>query len=182
LILARLVGPDGLVVAVEANEHNHTIAQENAQLNPDSRARIEHVHAAVSDHEGTLTFTNDLNGQISHHANHRAGRADVPALTLNTLAARYPPPDVVFLDIEGAEHLALQACSSLFEQDRKPDWFVEVHAGHGLEAMGGSAQNIISFFRDHDYQLEVCPNDGEPFTPLTGQPPEGRFFLLALNP
>lgn len=181
LILARLAGPEGLVVAVEANAHNHAVATENARLNPDGRARIEHVHAALSDQDGTLTFTEDLNGQISHHDNQRAGRTEVTAVTLDTLASRYPAPDVVFIDIEGAEQLALKACSSLFENGRKPDWFVEVHAGHGLEAMGGSAPDIVSFFRKRGYRLEVSSNDGEPFTPLSDRIPEGRFFLLALN-
>jgi FkbM family methyltransferase len=181
LILARHAGPDGLVVAVEANAHNHATAIENAKLNPDGRAPIEHLHAAVSDRDGTLSFTNDLNGQIGHDGNQRAGRTEVVAISLNTLASQFGKPDVIFLDIEGAEQLALGTATSLFEGQSRPDCFVEVHAGCGLEAMGGSAGEVVQFFRERGYVVEISLGDAKPFTPLDSEFPGERFFLLAVD-
>ena len=35
----------------------------------------------------------------------------------------------------------------------KPDWYVEVHSGLGLEANGGSPEQIVELFRDAGYTL-----------------------------
>src|SRR5215831_18416703 len=103
-ILARVVGPTGQVVAVEANPHNCRAAVKNRELN--GLPQIEVVQAAVSDKPGTLVFNKGLNGRIDDGSG-AWGRLSVEAITIDRLADRFGLPNVVFIDVEGAEFLAL---------------------------------------------------------------------------
>jgi len=179
MILASVCGPQGRVIAVEANAHNADIARQNINLNQAGRAPVEIIQAALAGHLGALRFNENLNGQISHKSNRDAGQVEVRAVTLNSLTDSHPRPDVIFLDLEGAESDALKACDRVFANGNRPDWFVEVHAGEGLEDLGGSAEEIVAFFCDRGYAVEASVNDGEPFAPLTATP-RGRFLLIAL--
>ena len=62
LILARIVGQGGMVVAVEANPHNADVCRRNRDLNQASQLTI--LHAAVADKHGTIVFSHQLNGQV----------------------------------------------------------------------------------------------------------------------
>ena len=181
LILAGIAGPTGRVIAVEANAHNAAVARENVARNAAGRAPVEVVQAAVAGRDGSLTFDQNLNGQIAGKRR-RAGNQTVPAVTLNTLAGRFPQPDVVFLDIEGAEADALTAADELFRDSQCPDWYVEVHARHGLEALGGSVAGVVAFFRDRGYAVEYCTGAQTEFRPLSAaiEPTlTDRFLLIA---
>jgi FkbM family methyltransferase len=59
LVLARIVGEAGEVVAVEAERHNVRVAEENVRLNNATNMRI--VHAAAADAPGRLLFSESLN-------------------------------------------------------------------------------------------------------------------------
>lgn len=177
-LLARVVGPSGQVVAVEASAHNCRAAAANRELN--ALPWIEVVHAAVSDRPGTVVFNEGLNGQLDDGSGD-SGRVTVPAVTVDGLAERFGVPDVVFLDVEGAECLALSAASRVLACGA--DFFVEVHVGCGLEKLGGSVQRILSFFPDDRFERSARGEADPGFRPLhdddtlTGD----RFFLLALR-
>lgn len=176
LMLAREAGPTGSVLGVEANPHNATVARKNAELN--GMSQIEILQAAVSNRAGTLEFNTGLNGQIDDGTG-AWGRIQVPAVTLDELGARYGMPDVVFLDIEGAECLALQGAAQVL--DAGPDLFVEVHVGCGLEKLGGSVAQVLAFFPESRFALLARAEDDKAFRPLTADDPllSDRFFLLA---
>ena len=59
---------------------------------------------------------------------------------------------------------------------------LEVHAGHGLETLGGSVSQVTTYFRDRGYRLEYCPQDENRFVPLDparSADLNDRFFLFA---
>lgn len=108
LMLARLVGPTGEVIAFEPDANNYRLLIKNADRN--HLASITAVNNAVTDYNGRARlFINK-----GHRGDHRiyAGNetrlaVDVEATTLDTyLAGR--PIDVVKMDIQGAEMLALK--------------------------------------------------------------------------
>lgn len=177
-LLARIVGPTGQVVAVEASPHNCRAAAANRGLN--DLPQIEIVHAAVSDRPGTAVFNEGLNGQLDDGSG-ESGRVTVPAITIDGLAERFGRPDVVFLDVEGAEYLALSAASRVLASGA--DFFVEVHVGCGLEKLGGSVTTLLSFFPEDRFQLSARAEADEEFRPLRPDDPltRDRFFLLALR-
>jgi FkbM family methyltransferase len=179
LMLASVVGPTGQVVAVEANGHNAGLCVRNRELN--AMPWVEVVPAAVAAEEGTLRFNRGLNGQVAE-AGAFGGTVTVPSVTADGLAARYGQPDVVFVDVEGFECQVFRGARGVWSA--RPDWFVEVHAGCGLEAAGGSVEEVLNWFPPAEYEQWVH-TEGDPRpVPRDEALPErlaGRFFLTAVK-
>jgi FkbM family methyltransferase len=176
LMLAREVGASGQVVAVEPNPHNIAVAAKNRELN--EMHQIEVVQAAVSCQSGTLIFNEKLNGQLDDGTG-AGGRLRVEAVTIDGLAERFGFPDVVFMDVEGAEFLALAGASRVL--DSGADFFVEVHVGCGLERLGGTVNEVLSHFRKKRFSILVRATMDTEFRPLVQSDslPENRFFIIA---
>jgi FkbM family methyltransferase len=151
LILAREVGEDGVVIAVEAEPHNARVAAENRALNAASNLTI--VHAAVSDVAGTLYFSEGLNGMVLPGG--RAGKVAVDAVTIDGLAERFGPPDVVFVDVEGYEGKALEGALVTLD-DGGCDFFVEIHDAATLAGGGTSVDRVITQFTDRGFGCLVA--------------------------
>jgi len=179
LMLARLTGATGQVIAVEAVAHNANIAGENVRLNQAENLVV--LHAAAADKPGTLEFED---GGGSHVA---TGQGDwtstsVEAVTVDGLAEKFGVPDVLFLDVEGYEEHVLNGAQRTLES-RRPDCFVEIHVGAGLETFGGTIAGVLAHFPSEQYELFVRgagPDDE--FRPMTSDVlnRQSRFFLVAL--
>jgi len=175
MMLAKIVGPDGSVIAVECMEHNCKAARRNAELN--DLKQIQVIHAGVADVVGELRFGNDLNST----ANTTGGSVIVPAVTIDQLAENHGPPDVLFIDVEGYELRALQGARQTLS--RRPSCFVEVHVGHGLERAGGSAGQVIDLLASYELSLNVFRESERNIYSINDCPPDllrDRFFLLAV--
>jgi FkbM family methyltransferase len=174
LMLAKTVGPDGFVLAVEANPENCAAGERNRQLNQVQNCRV--LHAAGAEHSGTLTFNRGSNGHVDDGTGDW-GTMEVKAVSIDDLAAENGVPDVLFVDVEGFECAVLQGARQTLAHG--PDCFVEAHVGVGLEKFGGSVERLLSLF-PAGYQFFVAPPEGA-FVSLE----EGaavmrdRFFLIA---
>jgi len=178
LMLAREVGASGLVVAVEPNPHNASVAEENRKLN--GVAQVDIVQAAVSDQQGSVVFNAGLNGQLDDGSG-AGGQLSVESVTIDSLADRFGLPDVVFMDVEGAECLALAGASEVLAAS--VDFFIEVHVACGLEKLGGSVDQVLSYFPRHRFTLLARAESDAAFHSLRDDDPVmlQRFFLLALS-
>lgn len=176
LMMAREVGPLGQVVAVEPNPHNCAAALKNRELN--AMRQIEVVQAAVSDKSGVLIFNAGLTGQIDDGTG-AGGRIEVEAVTVDGLAERYGMPQVVFMDVEGAECLALAGATDVLASGA--DFFVEVHVGCGLEKLGGAVDKVLTYFPRDRFSLEARAEQDSSFRSFSAGDPllNDRFFLLA---
>lgn len=152
MMLAQEVGPEGSVVAVEAEPHNIEVAEINLRLN--AAANIVLVGAAVADEAGHLFFSEGLNGAVLPGG--RIGKIKVEAVTIDDLANRFGRPDVVFLDVEGYEERALRGATRTLD-DRRTDFFVEIHDAATLRACGGSALSVAEHFLSRGYRCFVAP-------------------------
>jgi FkbM family methyltransferase len=177
MMLAREVGPTGRVLAAEPNPHNAAVALKNRDLN--SMAQIEVLEAAVSDHSGTVVFNHGLDGQLDDGTG-AGGRMSVACVTLNELAQRHGTPDFVMIDVEGAECRVLKGGSRVL-QAGGVDFAVEVHVHHGLEKLGGSVAEVLSFFPADRFDVTARAEADTAFRPLNRADPliRDRFFLLA---
>ncbi len=169
LMLAKIVGPDGLVIAAEASPYNCKIAADNLVLNQVSNITL--LNTAVAEKDGKISFNGGFNGRVGD------GR-EVECLSIDTLTAIYGCPDVIFLDVEGYELKSLSGAEQTLKL--QADWFVEVHTGCGLELFGGTAEDIVDLFKLHGYSLFVQTDEHykHQFCPLA-QIPARRFFLIA---
>jgi FkbM family methyltransferase len=167
LILARAVGPTGQVIGVEPVPHNVRMARRNASAN--GCDQLEILHAVVSDTDGIIWFEDSWNGSVSGQA---GSGIEVPAVTIDTLAARYGVPDVLFIDVEGFELHVLRGATRTVASYR-PDLFIEAHVRVGLDRYG-TVDDLLSLIPS-GYEVFVAPGDGGDFVPVDA----GRALLAA---
>jgi len=179
MILAKFVGTEGKVVAVEANPHNYDAGLRNCKLN--EARNVEVVHAAVSDSSDSVTINYRVNGQVDDGSG-QWGRIVVPSISVDELTRRFGAPDVLFIDVEGFEAKALTGGTETLERHR-PDIFIEMHAGCGLEKFGGSVQSITDRLQTLGYQLSMSDPESDIFVPFSAQSSlvRQRFFLIATS-
>ena len=177
LLLSRYVGAKGAVLAVEANGHNAAAARRNMEINAAQNCTV--LHAAIAERSGKLIFNEGLNGSVDDGTGDW-GQVEVNAFSIDDLAARYGTPDLLFIDVEGYECRALEGASNTLAT--RPDAFVEVHLGAGLESFGGSVERVLSFFPVSDYYFYFNEEDGPEFRRMEhpNELPKQRFFLVAL--
>lgn len=177
MMMATEVAPNGFVWAIEPNRHNVRAGVRNCELNHIRNLQV--IEAAASAAPGQLWFNRSMNGQVA--LKHELGAHLVEVITIDNLAAKFGPPDVLYIDVEGFECEVLAGAKGTLESHR-PDCFVEVHLQMGLERFGGSASSVLSFFPVDTYDLYY--NDGETAdyhrVGKEADLPRKRFYLLAL--
>jgi FkbM family methyltransferase len=169
LMVSCFVGDSGSVVALEPGQHNFETALKNKQLNAADNLTI--LCAAASDRSGEISFSDGMNGRIGYGVNRHAYSVD-------DLAKEFGTPDVVKIDVEGYELKVLEGATATLAA--KPDWYVEVHSGLGLEANGGSPAQIVELFTSSGYRLYIQDDIHYrfPFRPLD-KVPNHWFQLVA---
>lgn len=175
ILLERRVRPRGQVIAVEANPYNAEQGRKNRELNGAEALTV--VNAALSDRPGSISINRRLNGQIDDGSG-EWGRIEVSAVTIDNLTHQYGVPDILFIDVEGFEVHALKGATHTLQS--RPDCFIEVHVGCGLEKFGGSVQSLLSLLPDYELLISVPDNKGD-FQPFVPDSPilNDRFFLAA---
>ncbi len=98
MILARLVGDTGSVVAVEGTKHNAEVAQENVRLNGITNMTVK--HAVAAEQAGLkMKFSATLNGAVGDNLL----PVEVTSISIDSLAEEFGLPNIVFVDVEGYE-------------------------------------------------------------------------------
>ena len=177
MVMGRLVGASGKVIAVEASPHNYETAVRNCSLNAADNVTV--VHAAVSDNLEPVEFNRRGNGQVDDGTG-AWGKIAVPSVSVDELARRHGPPDVLFVDVEGFESRVLRGAIETLSRYR-PDCFFEMHVGCGLEKFGGSVKAITDALDELGYQLWMSSPGPDSFVPFAGDSAvvAARFFLIA---
>jgi len=134
LLLARRVGPQGQVFAFEALPENLERLRRNVALNPGAQV-VQAVAVAVVDNSGPVQFLIGSSGSIGK-AKGSAGRGSisypdsvlVSGVSLDQFVYQQsnPEPQVIKMDIEGGEVLALTGMVRLL-QEARPVILLELH-------------------------------------------------------
>ncbi len=172
LVLARDVGESGHVVAVEADPHNARVAETNRRLNDAENFTVIHAAGAATE-GGSVSFSESMNGRVDGPG----ALVKVPTLTIDGLASEYGTPDLIVIDVEGYEEQVLKGGAKTLERG-STTFMVEVHDEDVLSDYSASADAIADCFLACDRY--VSRDEHEPFVPLEGRPPAGRFFLVAI--
>ncbi len=122
LLASRLAGPSGRVIALEPSPRNLAVLRRHLELNHAGNVTV--VETAVADREGEARFDNRAGSGVGHLA--PEGPLIVPVTTLEALAGRFPLPDVIKIDVEGAEEAALAEGRGLLQRAR-PAIFLSTH-------------------------------------------------------
>ena len=146
-------GPSGRVLAVEPDRFLVELLDRANRLNTPFDLNVEVLPVAVSSACGFTTFHIAARGRASNWIDAAGGRSTaggsrvtrvVPTLTLDSLLAQGPPPDVVKIDVEGAETMALEGAARLLS-DARPIIYIEVG-----EAQEGRVRAVL---QSADYEL-----------------------------
>ena len=166
LLMARLVGEGGRVLAIEANPSVRARLVEHLALN-----HVEHVEVvpcAVGDSEGTVAFrapdASDASAGDGHvlAANEAAGKdvIRVPTRTLDAIveASGVERLDLIKIDVEGFEWPVLAGSTRSIERFRPRIVFeyIDEYAGRG----GATPRAIADYFAQRRYQLFVVGRGG----------------------
>ena len=155
LAFARLVGPQGKVVAFEPNPVNLQNLRRHLKIN--GIANVEVVPAAVAGENGTLRFeTGDPRGS---GRDQYMGRLSAEGIEVRAVALdEFGSPDVIKMDIEGGEGAAMAGARRILAE-RKATVFVALH--------GISDERCIDELRQHGYRVDYIG-----LQELRAQPPE----------
>jgi FkbM family methyltransferase len=148
------------IVAFEPHPQSAAELRTQIALNRVADAYVD--QAALSDRSGTIEFadTGSAIGQKLAAVNdsHQSARTiTVPTLTLDDAAARHQPPDLVKIDVEGAENLVLAGATRLL-QTHRPTLLIEVHGADKSPA-------LYDTLARHGYRCETTA--GVPITDQT---------------
>lgn len=161
---AHVAGPNAEILAIEPDPFLATLLQKSARDQQNSDRTIHVLCSAVSDREGLARFLIANRGRSSNALEQSGGRCQsggtryvqhVPTITLDALLSHFPRPDMIKIDVEGAETLVLQGATELLRKAR-PVIYIEVGAEQNAD--------VTRELRHHDYRL--FDGDGDCSKPL----------------
>ena len=142
LLMCKLCGAEN-VLAIEPDPRNLLRLADNLQHNGFGATSI--VSAAVGATPGTLFLRRhwDDPGQSAVGS---SGEIEVEVTTLDVLLRAHAPPDLIKVDVEGAEDLMFQGADRLLEEVR-PAWILELHGERG--------QRAVELLQSHGYRCRT---------------------------
>jgi FkbM family methyltransferase len=152
-VSAYAAGPGGRVVAIEADPWLAGLLRRSATGAPPAYAPVEVIQAAAGDHDGEGIFAIAARGRASNHLKRVGGstqsggvreEASVTVLRLDSLLTLQPPPQLLKVDVEGAEGLCLKGAQRLLREQR-PVVLCEVSEEN--------AEEVGRLFGEHGYRL-----------------------------
>jgi FkbM family methyltransferase len=148
LTAAKIVGPSGRVDSFEPSPVNRGRLEEHLKLNAVGNV---HVHALAANTENKPLTFHQPTGELNH------GQASVFAAlvpqgqTVTVQAARIDQtvdrvPDVIKVDVEGAELLALQGAETLLQSPKPPALIIE-HNHESAQAAGYRPSDLFRYLQ-----------------------------------
>lgn len=164
ILAAKMMADRGGVVhAIEMDIDNIRRTRESVDLNRLDNVVIHHV--AVGDRIGTAEYyrcgspVNSLVVTPNHQELYT--RTTVRMTTLDTLTEQTGiEPDIVKIDVEGAEYLVLRGMENLLKQSHLKI-YCEVHLHQGgrgsLSASGHTVQEVFDLLKHHGFLVKQLP-------------------------
>lgn len=158
--MARRAGPEGLVVACEANPRSAALLRANAARNGHRNLRVQ--EAAVGERAGTgVLYENPAHAVLSSlqktNVPSPAERHAVRVVTLDDTAAALAPGrkvDMLKVDVEGMEGAVLRGGRRLLERDLPRIWLE--FWPDGLERCGDDPRAVLAGLVGLGYSFAVC--------------------------
>jgi len=145
VLASRVLGCAGQVVAFEPDPQNVAFLRQHLKMNGIDNVQV--AEAAVSDRCGTAMFQQDASRYMG--ALNQGGSLPVRTLSVDALlsSAEFPAPDVIKIDVEGAEQQVLSGAERTL-RSKHPLLFVATHS-NALHS------GCCQFLKSLDYKLEA---------------------------
>lgn len=169
LVFAQMTGSQGQVVSFEPNPHNAERFNMHVQRNNFLSDRIQLKQLALSNKNGTTSFSISANVEGSQSTgSHLSGILaaketeeynrfafhDIDIQTIRgddlLLKENLPYPDIIKIDVEGAEKLVLEGCPTILS--KRPVLLIEIH---NVVAM----HDTVSILHRNGYKSEIIDRD-----------------------
>jgi FkbM family methyltransferase len=148
---AHHAGPEGRVLAFEADTWLEELLRRSASARPSSSAPVEVLPVAVANECDLRTFNLSSRSRATNALSGYGASGDgikeeqtVPAVSLDWCAKRRPLPDVIKIDVEGAELEVLTGARYILEL-RRPVILCEVTSR--------SSPGVTALLKDMGYRI-----------------------------
>ncbi len=138
------VGPGGLVVAVEPAPRALRILKSTIDY-CDENIRLLECAMGAEDGDAAMREMHRLDISYVQFGTHKDGKT-VAVRTLDGIVDEFGAPDLVKIDIEGAELLALQGSRRLLSSERPPVVMLEYIEGNARNFGSYNRETLLSFF------------------------------------
>jgi FkbM family methyltransferase len=155
LVMSSAMAQDGFIYAFEASEETCQIARNNLSLNGlNSRAQV--INALIAERTGQMRdfYWDHTSGGASIIQGYLGHEVPIKKITLSLdtfCETQNVSPDLVKIDVEGAEGLALAGMPNILANLR-PAIVVELHSWREMTVARNAAQ-ILEIVKPFDYQM-----------------------------
>lgn len=158
IMAAREVGPSGLVISVEPARSNYALLLANLFRHGVTNA--EPINAAAWRDVGRLNLVRSPYNSGDHRiASRVAGHTEaVQAVALDKVLPSTASVDVLKIDIQGRDHVAMEGMTNTIQRSR-PVVLVEFWP-HGIRDFGDDPTDVLDFYRQHGFLIRVL-EDGQ---------------------
>ena len=166
-LLCSSYGNDLKIFAFEPIPENMRILCRHLLIN--NINNVVPVNLAISDHMGMIDFSADNQSvsytykQASSYYGNRQLKIKVGIVSLDSLGSHFgfPDPDIIKIDVEGAEFDVLSGGADLINRCR-PRILLSTHEAH----VNGVEKKCLSFLESINYSCEKMKNDPQRMTGL----------------
>jgi FkbM family methyltransferase len=164
-------GGEGRVYAFEPSTENFRLLQQNIEDN--NLKHVRAINTAVADHTGMLRLylsnTNSGDHQVFPAVEERAF-IEIPSVSLDEFVKEEPAPDVIIMDVQGAEYSVLKGFGSyLSAPNRKPlILFMEFSPAH-LRRAGHSPEELLNLIHQANLNVHVIDERRRTTLPISDE-------------
>ncbi|MFH0936553.1 MAG: FkbM family methyltransferase [Candidatus Woesearchaeota archaeon] len=166
LIAAKLIGKKGKVYSFEPNPDNFALLKKNIEENGYKNVTL--INKAISNKKGFLKlFINpESSGGASIYEKENAKYyTNIIATTLDESLKNIKKIDIIKMDIEGAEILALEGMSNIIKRNKNIKLIIEFNP-EGIKKLGYEPINLINKLKNFGFTIKVIDEKNKSIIPV----------------